>query len=419
MGRYPAGSGLAPAERVGISCHDKLQLSSERSERGGRISVIQGLCVGDRFVPSEVLAEALLRHGEHAGLSFELRRLDLPFPSAETIELADGDQPGEIRAFWEDVDAIAARLEADAADPTLREYTGPVDALAREIGDAEVLLLHAAPLSRNAVRAARSLRVVGTVRGGPVNVNVAELSTHGVPVFNTVGRNARAVAEFITGALIAHVRGITSSANDLRDGRWGLAPWILEGSGPELGEKSCGLVGFGGVGRAFAPIARGLGMQLLVYDPFVTGGAVTGAGGVPVMLDELLERSDVVVLAARLTPENRHLIDRRAIERMKRTAILINTARSQLVDTEALADGLTRGAIAGAIVDVFDQEPPDRAHPLLSAPNVTLTPHVAGATRDTVLRGADMLAADVVAFLRDGAMDRCVNRDALAAREER
>jgi D-3-phosphoglycerate dehydrogenase len=375
--------------------------------------------VGDRFVPSEVLAEALLRHGNGAGVAFDLRRIDLPFPSAGTIPLAQGELPGEIRAFWEDVDAIAARLDADAADPTLREYTGPVDALVTEVGDAEVLLLHAAPLSRNAVAAAHALRVVGTVRGGPVNVNVEELTARGVPVFNTVGRNAQAVAEFIAGALIAHVRGIASSANELRAGGWSLAPWMLDRSGPELGGKVCGLVGFGGVGRAFAPIARGLGMELLVHDPFVTGGAVTGAGGVPVTLDELLDRSDVVVLAARLTPENRHLIDRGAIERMKPTAILVNTARSQLVDTQALADGLERGSIAGAIVDVFDQEPPDHRHPLLSAPNATLTPHVAGATRDTVLRGADMLAADVVAFLRDGTMGRCVNRDALAAREER
>lgn len=381
--------------------------------------MIQGLCVGDRFVPSEVLAEALLHHGGRAGLSFELRRVDLPFPSAETIPLADGDLPGEIRAFWEDVDAIAARLEADATDATLREYTGPVDALLPEVRDAEVLLLLAAPLSRNAIGAAGALRVVGTVRGGPVNVNVDELTARGIPVFNTVGRNAQAVAEFITGALIAHVRGISSAANDLRAGGWSLAPWILEGSGPELGGKVCGLVGFGGVGRAFAPIVQGLGMELLVHDPFVTGRAVTGAGGVPVTLEELLERSDVVVLAARLTPENRNLIDRRAIERMKTHAILVNTARSQLVDTEALVEGLERGAIAGAIVDVFDQEPPDRAHPLLSAPNATLTPHVAGATRDTVLRGADMLAADVVAYLRDGAMERCVNREALAARGER
>jgi D-3-phosphoglycerate dehydrogenase / 2-oxoglutarate reductase len=385
----------------------------------GGDDVIQGLCVGDRFVPSDILAEALTRHGERAGVAFELRRIDLPFPTAATIPLADGELPGEIRAFWEDVDGIATRLGSDAADPTLREYTGPVDALVREIGDAEVLMLHAAPLSSNAVKAANALRVVGTVRGGPVNVNIDELTARGIPVFNTVGRNAQAVAEFITGALIAHVRGIVSTANDLRDGAWSLAPWILDRSGPELGGKVCGLVGFGGVGRAFAPIAKGLGMELLVHDPFVSGGEVDAAGGTTVGLDELLERSDFVVLAARLTPENRHMIDRPAIERMKPSAILVNTARSQLVDTDALVEGLERAEIAGAIVDVLDQEPPARTHPLLSAPHASLTPHIAGATRDTVLRGADMLAADVVAYLHDGTMERCVNRDALATKEGR
>src|SRR5262245_60772553 len=174
------------------------------------------LSVGDRFVPAALLGARLAAHGEPRGLAFDLREVDLPYPSAAAIPLPDGPPAGRIRAFWEDIDGISARLAADAADPALREYTGPVDQLLPLVGDAQVVLVHAAPVSRAAVQAAGALRVVGTVRGGTVNINLDALSERGIPVFNTPGRNAQAVAEFVTGAIITHVRGIADAAADLR-----------------------------------------------------------------------------------------------------------------------------------------------------------------------------------------------------------
>jgi D-3-phosphoglycerate dehydrogenase len=310
---------------------------------------------------------------------------------------------------------IVARLEADdRADPTIREYTGPVDGLADVVQDAEVLLLHTAPVSRATVAAATALRAVGTVRTGPVNVNVAELSARGIPLFHCPGRNAVGVAEFIAGALIGFTRGIAGASRELRGGRWSLEPWSIDHAGIELRGKTCGLVGFGRVGHSFAPIAHGLGMTLLASDPYVEPSQIEAAGATPVRMAELLDRSDVVILVARLTEESRHVIDRAALARMRPTAILVNTARAQLVDTAALRDALRDGAIAGAVIDVFDQEPPATLDELLTLPRTLLTPHIAGATRDTVHRGADMLADAVTRYLADGTFTNCLNADAVA-----
>jgi phosphoglycerate dehydrogenase-like enzyme len=367
------------------------------------------LAVGDRFVPAAELGGRLAERGADHGLTIDLRAVDLPYPSQPSIPLPAEPPSGRIRAFWEDIDGITARLDADAADPGLREYTGPVDSLVPLVGDAEVLLVHAAQVSRAAVAAAGALRVVGTVRSGTVNINVEALTERGIPLFNTPGRNAQAVAEFVTGAIIAHLRGIVGAAAGLREGRWSLAPWTAGGAGMELAGKTCGVVGFGQVARAFAPIALGIGMRLLASDPYVDPTEIRRAGALPVALAELLDRSDLVVLMARFDGANRHLIDADALARMRPSAILVNTARPQLVDSDALRAALRERRIAGAVVDVFDQEPPAAGDELLSAPGALLTPHIAGASRDTVRRGADLLAAAIVRHLVDGDLRGCVN----------
>src|SRR6266508_1984485 len=233
---------------AGRGTEERLDVGATPVER------LRALAVGDRFVPATVLGGRLAAHGERRGLAFDLRQVDLPYPTDSSIPLPADPPPGRIRAFWEDIEGIAARLEADQADPALREYTGPVDGLVPLVGDAEVLLVHAAPVSRAAVQAASALRVVATGRSGTVNLNLEALDDRGIPVFNTPGRNAQAVAEFVTGAIIAHVRGIVAAATELRDGRWSLTPWSQAHAGMELAGKTCGVVGFGQVARAFAPM---------------------------------------------------------------------------------------------------------------------------------------------------------------------
>jgi phosphoglycerate dehydrogenase-like enzyme len=154
-------------------------------------------------------------------------------------------------------------------------------------------------------------------------------------------------------------------------------------------------------------------MHLLATDPWVDPAEIERAGVEPAGLDELLERADLVVLMARYDGDNHHLIDATALARMRPTAVLVNTARPQLVDTEALRAALREGRIAGAILDVFDQEPPAGDDELLGLPGTLLTPHIAGASRDTVIRGADLLGARVVRHLVEGDLRGAANLAAI------
>ncbi|MGH2616148.1 MAG: NAD(P)-dependent oxidoreductase, partial [Thermomicrobiales bacterium] len=186
-------------------------------------------------------------------------------------------------------------------------------------------------------------------------------------------------------------------------------------AGPELAGRTCGLIGFGGVGRAFAPIARGFGMHLLVHDPYVDATVIQNVGAEAALLDDVLRRADVVVLAARLTDETRGMIGARELGLLREDAIFVNPARAELVDGAALREALARRAFRGAIVDVFSPEPPLAGDPLLTVDNVLLTPHIAGATREAATRGAEVVCHKVIAHLVDGTLEGSLNGRELAA----
>jgi D-3-phosphoglycerate dehydrogenase len=253
-----------------------------------------------------------------------------------------------------------------------------------------------------------------------VNLNLACLTERGVPVFFCPGRNAQAVAEYIMGAVLSLGRGISAGRAGIAEGRWRLDLYTSDLAGVEFAGRTCGLIGFGGVGRAFAPIARGFGMRLLIHDPYVDAAAIEEAGAEAASLDEVLQRADVVVLAARLTDETRGMIGARELALLRRDAIFVNPARAELVDGEALREALVRRAIGGAVIDVFSPEPPLASDPLLNMDNVLLTPHIAGATREAAVRGAEVVCGKVVAHLVNGTLEGSLNRAALetaAARE--
>jgi D-3-phosphoglycerate dehydrogenase / 2-oxoglutarate reductase len=374
----------------------------------------RALVVGDRFIRADLFANELEAAAAQAGLPLAIERLQLAYPSVDAVSLPTTRSEAAPRSFWEDPEAAAARAEADlAADPTIREYTGPVDLLAPYLPEVEALILHLAPLSRTAVAAARRLRVVGCARGGAVNLNLASLNERGIPIFYCPGRNAGAVAEFIMGAVLAFARGIADGHEAIASGRWRFDLYSYALVGPEFAGRTCGLIGFGGVGRNFAPIARGFGMRLLVHDPYVDAAVIQEFGAEAAPLDEVLCRSDIVVLAARLTDETRGMIGARELGLLCRDAIFVNPARAELVDGVALRDALARRAFAGAIIDVFSPEPLLADDPLLTMDNVLLTPHIAGATREAAVRGAEVVCRNVVAHLVNGTLEGSLNRQAL------
>ena len=377
---------------------------------------VRTLVVGDRFIGADLFAEALQAAAAEAGLPIETERLQLDYPAVDAVPLPTTAPEAPPRPLWEDPVVAMDRAAADlAADATIREYTGPVDLLAPHMADVEALVLHLAPLSLHAVAAAPRLRVVGCARGGAVNVNLPSLTERGIPVFCCPGRNAQAVAEYVMGAVLAYARGIAAGQAAIAQGLWRLDLYSYDLAGPEFAGRTCGLIGFGGVGRAFAPIARGFGMRLLVYDPYVDAATMAEAGAEAAALDEVLGRADVVVLAARLTDETRGIIGARELSLMRPDAIFVNPARAELVDGAALRDVLTRRAIGGAIVDVFSPEPPLADDPLLAMDNVLLTPHIAGATRQAAARGAEVVCRKVVTHLASGTLEGSLNGRELAA----
>ena len=335
--------------------------------------------IGDRFMQPEVFAEALV---ETCGSGLAIRTLELPWP----------DEP--------------MRLEAqDDALQGLREFMGEADEVVGFVGDAEILVTHLAPLSGAMLDALPALRLVAVSRGGPVNVDMAAARARNVRVFNVPGRNASAVAEFTIGAILSETRMIRAGHEALRRGEWRGDLYRADRTGRELSELTVGIVGYGAVGSRVVKLLRAFGTRVLVADPYVQLSAEDREAGVlHVGLDALLRESDVVSLHARVTSETTGMLDARAIAAMRTGAILVNTARGPLVDYDALYAALADGHLAGAMLDTFAVEPVPADWPLLSLPNVTLTPHIAGASVKTVTYAARQVAEEVRRYLKGEAL---------------
>jgi D-3-phosphoglycerate dehydrogenase len=269
--------------------------------------------------------------------------------------------------------------------------------LARRIGDAEgVINIRAyAKYTEPVLAACPNLKVISIWGTGTDNVDLAACERRGVTVKNTPGVNANAVAEHAITLMLNVLRKVSSMDADLRAGKWARAPLAqLEG-------KTVGVVGFGAIGRRVAKLASAFGATILVHTRTPDNGRAADLGARAVSLDELLRESDVVSLNLRLEPESTGFLGRERLAMMKRTAILINTARGALVNKTALLDALSSGTIAGAGLDVFHEEPVPPGDPILSAPNVVLTPHVAGNTPEVISAGLEKAVQNVRDFFQE------------------
>jgi D-3-phosphoglycerate dehydrogenase len=245
-----------------------------------------------------------------------------------------------------------------------------------------------------------ALRLIAVSRGGPVNIDMDAAHRHNITVVNTPGRNASAVAEFAIGAILAETRLIRVGHEALRKGEWRGDLYRADRTGRELNEMTVGVIGYGNIGTRVVRLLRAFGCHVLVCDPYVQLTADDRNAGVELVgFDELLTRSDVVTLHARVTEETRHIVNAEALGRMKEGAILVNTARGPLVDYDALYDALASGRIGSAMLETFAVEPAPADWPLLQLPNVTLTPHIAGASVRTVTYAAEQAAEEVRRFI--------------------
>lgn len=263
------------------------------------------------------------------------------------------------------------------------------------VSDFDIVCVQFTPISRNFVEAAENLKVISVLRGGTENVAVDFATERGIVVMNTPGRNARAVAECALGLILAEVRNIAKSHAKLKAGLW-TRDYPNRAAIPELNEKTVGLVGYGAVARLLAGYLQAMGSRIIAYDPFVSGDT---APAEMVDLDTLMQESDVVSIHARLTEDTQHLIGEQQLRLMKPNAVLVNTARSGLVDEQALVRVLQERAIMGAALDVFDVEPLPVDHPLVELDNVTIVPHISGSTIDAFRNSPKMAAGHLRTML--------------------
>lgn len=330
--------------------------------------------IGDRFMLPNVFADKIITA---CGAHHMIRQLELPWP----------DEPME-------------HGYAESGMDGLKEYTGNPDQIVDFVGRADILVTQLAPLSAGMMDRLPKLKLVAVSRGGPVNIDIKAARERGIAVVNTPGRNASAVAEFAVGAILAETRLIRVGHESLRVGQWRGDLYRADLTGRELSEMTIGIVGYGAIGTRLVKLLKAFGCKILVCDPYVQLNAEDHMDGVEhVALTDLLATADVVSLHARVTGETTGFIDADAFAKMRKGSFFINTARGPLVDYTALYDALVSGHLAGAMLDTFAIEPVPKDWPLLHLPNVTLTPHIAGASVKTVTYAAEEAAADVHRFM--------------------
>lgn len=288
--------------------------------------------------------------------------------------------------------------------------------------DADIIITSYDDITRGVIDAAPGLKLIACTRATPVNIDCGHAAKKGIPVLYTPGRNSDSAAELTIALMLGCARHIPQAYKALHDGKF-LAPakrvhktkeglrddivWdVTEDSpytvfkGMDLKSKTLGIIGFGSIGKRVAHIARAFGMNILLYDPYVSEVDVNGVGQKKVGLDELLKNSDYVSCHLKVTPSTKGLMSAERFALMKPTAYFINTSRAAVVDEEALIAALREGRIAGAGLDVFAAEPLSEDHPFIAelGDKVVVTPHIGGATTDAITNHTQMILADIKRF---------------------
>ena len=296
-------------------------------------------------------------------------------------------------------EAAVARLAAvhdTLYDPGLADRTMELRA---RLADADALIVrNRTVVDTTLLACATRLKCVGRLGAGLDNIDVAAARARGIAIIPATGANARAVAEYVVATALLLLRGAYLSSAAVANGEW---PRAALADGREAAGKTMGVVGFGATGRLTAELARGLSMRVVGHDPqHPRQSSVwpqSGAAAIP--LELLLAEADVISLHVPLTDATRNMIDAPRLASVKRGAILINTARGGIVDEAALVAALRTGHLGGAALDVFDGEPLAAGSPLAACPNLILTPHIAGITRESNARVSLMIADKVAEFL--------------------
>ena len=275
--------------------------------------------------------------------------------------------------------------------------------LLRRTGDSEIAVIANTPYPDELIRRAPRLRMVDVAFTGIDHIGQTACRERGITLCNAAGYSTGCVAELALGLTVACLRFVPAADQAARQGKTSAGL-----RGREIRGKTVGIVGTGAIGTAVARLFAAFGARLLAFSR-TEKPELLALGAQYVSLEELMERSDIVTLHVPATPQTRGMISAEMLSRMQPTSVLINTARGAVVDNAALAAALNEGRIAAAGVDVFDMEPPlPVEYPLVGARNTVLTPHVAFLTEESMLRRAEIVFANIDAFLAGTPQNVCL-----------
>jgi glyoxylate reductase len=266
------------------------------------------------------------------------------------------------------------------------------------------------PIGSDLISRMPRLRVVSNMAVGYDNIDVPLCTERGIPVGNTPGVLTEATADLTMALLLSAARCLPQASLDAREGRW--ITWRPAGwLGSDLYKATLGIIGMGKIGTAVAERARGFGMNIIYSDEIRRPEKESTLGAVPLPFETLLRQSDFVSLHVPLTPKTRGLINFETLRWMKPSSILVNAARGQIVETNALVQGLREGWISAAALDVTDPEPLPSDHPLYTLPNCLIVPHIGSATKNVRRRMAEIACENLLAGLEGKPLPFCVNPD--------
>ena len=303
-----------------------------------------------------------------------------------------------------------AGLEILKAQPGWNVIVADPKTYGEHLATADALLVRSAVrVTADVLKRAPKLRVIGRAGVGVDNVDLPAATGAGVLVMNTPGGNAVAVAEQTLGFMLSMARHIPQATASTKAGKWEKKKFV----GNELRGKTLGIIGLGAIGREVVIRARGFGMKIVSYDPYVSPQTAADLNVDLVALDDLYAQSDYITIHVASTPETHRMINSAAIAKMKPGARFINCARGELVNHDDLLAALQSGALAGAALDVFDPEPLPNGHPLLAQENLIATPHTGASTEEAQEIVGQRICEQVAQYLREGLAINAVNMPAL------
>ena len=297
------------------------------------------------------------------------------------VLVTDGLDPAALAALRKAHEVDVQELDAEALLAAIPAYHG-------------IIVRSRTKVTKDVLSRATQLKVIGRSGVGVDNIDVEEATARKIVVVNAPTASTVSVAELAIGHIVSLLRHLPEADLSVRSGKWEKARF----EGRELFGKTLGLLGSGRIGAEVAKRAQAFGMAVIAYDPYLSPRTAEGLGIRLVEKDQLFRDADVLSVHAALTSETRGLVGAPQLSKMKRTAILVNCARGEIVDEAALAEALRAGTIAGAAIDVFAKEPPIGS-PLLTAPNAVFTPHLGASTAEAQARAGAIVAEQVIQVL--------------------